>query len=251
MTTTLRASARDSLRANARESDLRANARESDPRESPLPTDTLHALRERRFYPYLFESLARDVTLTVLDLQPGERVLEIGLARGELFLKLATLVGAQGHAMGVDEDAGALDLARARLREVGFAHFEVVEGARGALPFEAESFDAAYASYLLGEADDETCKRVLADLRRVLRPGGRAAICGLTFGERALPRAMARGHALVRKLLPGSAGGLARRSQGLAVEAGFDVDRRLYIEQRGVPSEVLLLRRREALGIRS
>ena len=41
------------------------------------------------------------------------------------------------------------------------------------------------------------------------------------------------------------------KAQFYAVEAGFDVDRRLYIEQRGVPSEVLLLRRREALGIRS
>jgi len=219
-----------------------------------LQIDTRAALRERRFYPYLFESLARDVTLTILDVLPGERVLEIAVGRGELLLKLATLAGGSGFAAGVDEDEAALALADARLREVGYTSFELKQGAAGALPYPAESFDAIYASFLLGARDDDESKRVLTDLRRVLVPGGRAAICGITFGERSLPRALARGVSFVKKLsggVLGPAAGTARRAQGLAVDAGFDVDRRLYVEQRGVPSEILLLRRRESLGIRS
>lgn len=214
-----------------------------------MTPDTTRALRERPFYPYLFESLARDVTLTVLDLAAGERVLEVGAGRGEVLLKLATLVGPTGFAAGTETDAPSRALCEARLREAGLSHFEVRDAAAGALPFAASSFDSVYAAYLLGAHDDDESKRILADLRRVLRPGGRVALCGPTFGERAVPKVLARTLGLVRRLGRG-APQLARRAQGLAVDAGFDVDRRLYLEQRGFPCEVLLLRRRESLGIR-
>lgn len=208
------------------------------------------SLRRRRTYPYLFESLGREVALTVLSLKPGEHALEIGLGGGERLLQIATLVGAQGRATGVDPSPEALELTEARLREVAYGNFALHQGAPTALPVEAASCDAVYCTYVFDGLPGAQIVRALEEVRRVLRPGGRAALCGLTQGERLWSRAVSGGwHTLARAWPSLTRHRQPRLLQEDARAAGFEIDRRLYLEQRGVPSEVLLLVRPRARGL--
>jgi ubiquinone/menaquinone biosynthesis C-methylase UbiE len=208
------------------------------------------ALRRRSFAAMLFESLGREVALTVLELQPGERVLEIGLGRGETLLKMATLVGARGRAAAIDGSAARLGLAQARLREVGYTNFALARGGPTDLPFPARAFDAAYCAFRLNGLGDDAVARVLFELLRVLRPGGRAVFAVFTHGERRVARALTRSWSALHRAAPRLLAGYRPRDLRAPVEkAGFEIDRRLYVEQRGVPSEVLLARRAARLGL--
>jgi len=207
-------------------------------------------LRRRPFVPTLFASLGREVALTVLDLSRGERALEVGVGRGETFLKIATLVGPQGRAAGTDPREEQIRVCEARLREVRYENFDLFRAEPTTLPFPGSSFDAVYAAYVLDALDGNETGRALAEIRRVLKVGGRAALCGVTAGERPLTRALSAGWDALYRISPAlTARSHPRRLRDLAVRAGFEVDRRLYVEKRLVPSEVLLVRRPGALPV--
>jgi 2-polyprenyl-6-hydroxyphenyl methylase/3-demethylubiquinone-9 3-methyltransferase len=70
---------------------------------------------------------------------------------------------------GVDPSAGSLEVAREHARQSGL-EIEYVEGVGEALPFEDASFDLVYCCDVLEHVDDVPA--VLAESRRVLRPGG-------------------------------------------------------------------------------
>jgi ubiquinone/menaquinone biosynthesis C-methylase UbiE len=116
---------------------------------------------------------ARWVPFVLPHLRPGMRVLDVGCGLGSITLDLAERV-APGEVVGVDRDAGQLELGRAAAvaRELGNVRFEV--GTVYELPFAAASFDAALAHTLLFHLCEPL--RALQELRRVLVPGGLAAV---------------------------------------------------------------------------
>jgi SAM-dependent methyltransferase len=201
-------------------------------------------------FPCLFESLVREVTLTVLDLRPGERVLEVGTGSGDWFLKMATLVGPNGRAVGTDPSARAIRVAKTRLQEVHCQNFELTVGDLKNLSLDPASLDAIYCAFVLDRIPDGETAPAIEKLARLLKPRGRLGLCGLTLGERALSRAVSRGWELVYRLAPALTGRCRpRRLLDAALQAGLTLDRRLYLERWGLPSEVLLLRRPGKLGL--
>lgn len=100
---------------------------------------------------------------------PGMRVLDVGCGRGDVALLVARLVGAQGEVVGIDRDRGALELARARVREAGLTHVTFVAGDFAAIGPEHGVFDAAVGRrVLMYQADPVAALRAVV---RVLRPG--------------------------------------------------------------------------------
>ena len=114
----------------------------------------------------------RRVVLEALQLRAGERVLDIGTGPGFVACEMADGVGRTGEILGVDSSESMLRLARKRCAEKQHVRFETGDATR--LPVPDASFDVA-VSVQVYEYISEVAT-ALAELHRVLRPGGRAAI---------------------------------------------------------------------------
>ena len=109
--------------------------------------------------------------LRLLRAQPGERILDAGCGGGWLSRALVPRVAPGGSVVGVDVSSAAVDLAT-RLADgeaAGLLSFEHAD--LHALPFPDADFNAAACFSVLGFCADPG--RVLSELRRMLRPGGR------------------------------------------------------------------------------
>ncbi len=117
----------------------------------------------------------RRATLRALALQPGERVVDIGSGPGFLAAEMANAVGSSGRVIGIDLSPNMLALAQARCGREGLAdRVEFHGGDARRLPFPDDAFDAAVAAQTYGYVGDITA--ALAELYRVVRPGGRAVV---------------------------------------------------------------------------
>jgi ubiquinone/menaquinone biosynthesis C-methylase UbiE len=141
-----------------------------------------------------------------LEPQPGERMLEVGPGTGYYTLPVAGWLGPQGSLHIFDVQQEMLDHTMRAARELSLVNLEPRQGDARDLPYEAESFDAAYLVTVLGEIPDQDA--ALRELRRVLRPGGRLVVGELAadphmVGERALRRrAAAAGLSFERRVGP-------------------------------------------------
>jgi ubiquinone/menaquinone biosynthesis C-methylase UbiE len=106
-------------------------------------------------------------------LQPGISLLDCGCGVGSITLDLAERV-APGHVIGIDQDEGQLKIARANAAQRGLTNVSFEQGDVYALRFENQSFDAVLAHTLLYHLSDQV--GALRELRRVLKPGGVAAV---------------------------------------------------------------------------
>src|SRR4030095_9288535 len=106
-------------------------------------------------------------------LKKGFSLLDCGCGVGSITLDLAELV-APGQVVGVDMDEGQLEIARVNARERGLTNVSFEPGNVYELRFESGTFDAVLAHTLLYHLSDPL--RALKELRRVLKPGGIAAI---------------------------------------------------------------------------
>ena len=111
-------------------------------------------------------------TLDLLAPKAGERILDIGVGPGLLAYDLARLVGPEGRVVGLDVSTDMLALASARLGD--FPQVELVAGDATRLLSPDAAFDAAVSTQVYEYVADMPA--ALAELHRVLRPGGRALI---------------------------------------------------------------------------
>lgn len=114
----------------------------------------------------------RCAVLRSLNLQPGENVLDVGSGPGLLVRDLANAVGEGGRACGLDVSDAMLQIGRHRCADQPWVSFD--EGDAMELPYEDASFDAVVSTQVYEYVAD--IPGALAEIRRVLRPGGRVAI---------------------------------------------------------------------------
>ena len=101
----------------------------------------------------------------------GMRVLDVACGTGRLARLAARRVGSSGRVVGVDASTGMLRRARRRARDAA-VEYRLADAL--ALPFPDASFDAATIGFGLRNLADYG--RGLAELRRVVRPGGRVVV---------------------------------------------------------------------------
>jgi len=110
----------------------------------------------------------------VAALRPGERVLDLGSGGGIDVLLSARRVGETGFAYGVDMTDEMLDLARANAVKAGAANVEFLKGTIEDVPLPDGSVDVVISNCVINLSVDKP--RVLAEMHRVLTPGGRIGI---------------------------------------------------------------------------
>jgi arsenite methyltransferase len=110
----------------------------------------------------------------VADLRPGERVLDLGSGGGIDVLLSARRVGESGFAYGVDMTHEMLDLARANAAKAGATNVEFLEGTIEDVPLPDASVDVVISNCVINLSVDKP--QVLAEMHRVLAPGGRIGI---------------------------------------------------------------------------
>ncbi|HEY7631977.1 MAG TPA: methyltransferase domain-containing protein [Thermoleophilaceae bacterium] len=116
----------------------------------------------------------RSATLAALELQPGERVIDIGCGPGYLASEMAEAVGQDGFVLGVDPSPSMLAIAERRDRVRGAARVKLEEGSATGLPSPDDSFDVAVSTQVYEYVPD--MEAALAEVRRILKPRGRLAI---------------------------------------------------------------------------
>jgi demethylmenaquinone methyltransferase/2-methoxy-6-polyprenyl-1,4-benzoquinol methylase len=123
----------------------------------------------------------REAGLRLLAAAPGERVLEIGFGTGHCIVELARAVGPSGQVCGIDLSAEMCRLASRLAEEQGVAdRVELTCGDAEHLPYESATVDGVFMSFALELFDTPAIPEVLAECRRVLRPGGRIGVVAVS-----------------------------------------------------------------------
>jgi len=119
---------------------------------------------------------AEDSAAFLLDrLQPGQKILDAGCGPGSISVGLAKAVGPKGELVAIDVDEGIVARAAATLATSGAANAScAVASLYDLSSFADDSFDVAYANQVLQHLSDPVA--ALAELRRVVRPGGLVAV---------------------------------------------------------------------------
>jgi ubiquinone/menaquinone biosynthesis C-methylase UbiE len=187
----------------------------------------------------LTESRARRRVLALADPGPAEDVLEVATGTGAQLVELASR-NRGGRTVGAEVAAGMLARTRRRLAGRGLAGVEVVEADARELPFAEQSFDLIVNSYMLDLLPRDDIPRALAELRRLLRPGGRLVMSNMTPGERRAHRIWDALYARGIVLTANCRGVLAAP---VLAELGFVEIEREYSSQLGFPTEVVIARK--------
>ena len=112
--------------------------------------------------------------IDAMQVQPGETIVEVGCGTGVLDRWLAQYTGGANHIIGVDINRYLLHEAMALAQQEGrTGPIEFREGSAEALPFADNNVDVAMSVTVIEEVD---ANRMLAEMVRVTKPGGRVAI---------------------------------------------------------------------------
>lgn len=141
-----------------------------------------HVLHNPRAYDWLARTITlggeqrfRRRTVDLAELKSGDAVLDVGCGTGTLLIEAAKRIGPSGLLHGVDRSPEMLAHAA---RKAGAEHIRANfrEASSDRLPFAEASFDVVFCTLMLHHLPAPMQVATVAEMRRVLRPGGRIVI---------------------------------------------------------------------------
>lgn len=143
-----------------------------------LDTGWRYDLMEWFFDTFFFHGKLRELrqrTADIADIHPGEKVLDVGCGTGTLAMEVEPRVGRTGQVFGIDpgvqQIAHARNKAARRNRQIEF-QIGVIER----LDFPDQSFNVVLSTIMMHHLSDKLKQEGLAEIFRVLKPGGRLVI---------------------------------------------------------------------------
>jgi len=115
------------------------------------------------------------MTIALARIQPGDRVLEVGCGTGDVAIAACAPAGSDGAVSGIDAGPEMIAVARAKAARAGVAvdfRLEPIE----ALTYPDATFDIVLSSLMMHHLPDDLKRQGLAEIARVLKPGGRLLI---------------------------------------------------------------------------
>lgn len=116
----------------------------------------------------------RQIARLLLALRPGDLVLDVACGTGSFTRDLASVVGSEGLAVGLDVSLPMLERAVAETKKQGAENVALVRASATELPFKGSSFDAVCCFAAIHLFEDPMA--ALDEMREMLKPGGRIAI---------------------------------------------------------------------------
>lgn len=115
------------------------------------------------------------------DVHPGQAVLDVACGTGTLAQLLAGCAGPGGQVTGIDLSEPMLGVARHKAAAQGLRppQLEFIQANAEELPFDDDSFDRATASLAIHELNRQGRDNALAEMQRVLKPGGMIVIADM------------------------------------------------------------------------
>lgn len=152
--------------------------------ESRAVAESLYGVEELEGLPRGAVELALGVghPLRFAGLEPGEVVLDLGCGAGIDTLLAARAVGPSGKVVGLDMTPEMIDRARKHAGQAGATQVEILEGLIEQIPLPEASVDVIVSNGVTNLSTRTS--RAIAEMTRVLRPGGRIAIADLVLTER-------------------------------------------------------------------
>ncbi len=140
---------------------------------------------ERHLAPFVFGPWA-ELLVVAAGVGPGDRVLDVACGTGVAARRAALIAGAGGSVTAIDLNEPMLARGAAEPAADGAAPIAFRRGAADALPFEDDSFDAVLCQQGLQFFGDRQAAAI-AEMRRVVRPGGSVAAAVWASGYRLEP----------------------------------------------------------------
>ncbi len=184
------------------------------------------------------EGPMREMGMRLLNVRPGEKILEIGFGTGHCVVDLARAAGPEGLVCGVDISDKMVEMAQEFVAAAGFKErVELKRGDGETLPYPDAMFDGLFTSFTLELFDTPDIPKFLAECKRVLKPGGRFAVVAVSkMGKDGV---IMKAYEWTHKHFPNLVDCRPIYVKAALEAAGFKVQRQ-QIETMWVPVEIVL-----------
>lgn len=192
-----------------------------------------------------YEDAALDTLVAHANFGFAPTICEFGCGTGKLAQRLLSEPRVSiEHYLALDSSPVMVGLARERLGERPAAEVQLTSGAI-AVPSPPETFDRLVVCYVFDLLSQSDANALLAEARRVLKPGGLLCAVSLAHGKGPISKLVSGAWSLVHGISPSLVGGCRPISLGTMLPPqDWDIRYQEIVAPWGVPSEVVIAARR-------